>query len=366
MKKILNITKWAVFCIAGIFLLLGICLQVYKVVLKYSTDIETPNSISALEKITLGKLEQWIFIRGVDQSNPVLIFLHGGPGASAPGMPSSRHLDAELIKHYTVVHWDQRGAGKSYDSDIPLASMTMDRFVEDCKELIDYVRKRFNVEKVFLVAHSSGTVTGIRTAHRYPEKIHAYVGVGQIIHDHEQIRLAYDFIVDEARKAGDAKIQSAINAIGPPPYENPKKLYKMQNYVFRFGGVIHENSIKQIGGLMMSFLTSPEYSISDGINSLMMKGLFFSVSAMWDEINDIDIAKEVRSIKVPVYFFEGKYDRATPTVLVKEFYDGLDAAKGKKLIIFEKSAHMPMIEEKEKYEDLLINLVLKEYQSKSP
>ena len=328
--------------------------------LKKSTEIKTTNGISSLEEITLGGLKQWIFMRGADKSNPIMLFLHGGPGASAPGMPSSRDIDAELIKHFTVVHWDQRGAGKSFDSDIPVSSMTMDRFVEDCNELIDYVRNRFNVQKVFLVAHSSGTVTGIKTAHRYPEKIHAYVGVGQIIHDHEQIRLAYDFIIDGAEKSEDVKIQNDIKAIGPPPYETPEKLYEMQNYVFRFGGVIHDNSVKQISGLLLSFFTSPEYSISDGLNSLMMKGLFFSVSAMWDEINDIDITKEIRSIKVPVYFFEGKYDMATPSVLVKEFYDGLDAVKGKKLIIFENSAHMPMIEEKEKYEDLLINLVLKE------
>jgi pimeloyl-ACP methyl ester carboxylesterase len=96
----------------------------------------------------------------------------------------------------------------------------------------------------------------------------------------------------------------------------------------------------------------------------MMKGLFFSVNAMWDEINDIDIKKEVHSLKVPVYFFEGKYDKATPTVLVEKFYDNLEAEKGKKNIIFENSAHMPMIEEKKKYEDLLINLVLKESHSK--
>jgi proline-specific peptidase len=364
MKRFLQIIKWASYIVIGLIFLLFIGLQGYKFHLKNSTEIETPNGISSLEEITLGGLKQWIFIRGADQNNPVLIFLHGGPGASAPGMPSSRNLDAELIKHFTVVHWDQRGAGKSYDNDIPMSSMTMDRFVEDCSELIDYVRKRLDVKKVFLVAHSSGTVTGIKTAHRYPEKIYAYVGVEQIIHDHDQVRLAYDFIIDEAEKSGDVKIQNAVKAIGPPPYETPEKLFKMQNYVFRLGGVIHDNSVKQIGSLMLSFLTSPEYSISDGLNSIMMKGLFFSVSAMWDEINNIDITKEIRSIKVPVYFFEGKYDMATPTVLVKEFYDGLEAVKGKKLIIFENSAHMPMIEEKDKYDDLLINLVLKETQNK--
>lgn len=99
-----------------ILFLLYICLSVYKRYLRYSTKIKTPNGISSLEQIPLGDLKKWIFIRGTDQNNPVLIFLHGDTGEPALGMSSSRKLDVELIKHFTVVHWDQRGAGKSYSS----------------------------------------------------------------------------------------------------------------------------------------------------------------------------------------------------------------------------------------------------------
>jgi pimeloyl-ACP methyl ester carboxylesterase len=363
MKRFLQIIKWLAYSLAGFILIVFISLQMYKTYLKNSTEIETLDAISSLEEIMLGGLKQWIFIRGTDQNNPVLIFLHGGPGAPAPGMPSSRNLDAELIKHFTVVHWDQRGAGKSFNRDIPVKSMTIDRFVEDCNELIEYVRNRFNTQKVFLVAHSSGSVIGIKTAYKYPDKIYAYVGVGQIINHHEQIKTSYDFIVKEADRSGDAKIQNDIKTIGPPPYKTPEKLFEMQNYVFRLGGVIHDDSIKKIGWLLLSFFTSPEYSLSEGFDNLMMKGLNFSTNSMWDEINNINITKEIQSFKVPVYFFEGKYDMATPTVLVKNFFSSLDAEKGKKLIIFENSAHIPMIEEKEKYEDLLINVVLKENQN---
>ncbi|MHA1942274.1 MAG: alpha/beta fold hydrolase, partial [Candidatus Hodarchaeales archaeon] len=273
MKRILQIIKWVAYILAGLMLIVFISLLVYRTYLKNSTEIETANGISSLEEITLGGLKQWIFIRGKDQKNPVLIFLHGGPGAPAPGMPSSRNLDAELIKHFTVVHWDQRGAGKSYNRDIPVNSMTIDRLVEDCNELIEYVRNRFNTQKVFIVAHSSGSVIGIKTAHKYPEKIYAYVGVGQIINHYLQLKISHNFIVEEAKKSGDVKIQNAIEAIGPPPYDTPEKAFKMQNYVFRFGGVIHDNSIKQIGGLLLSFFTSPEYSLSEGFDNLMMKGL---------------------------------------------------------------------------------------------
>jgi proline iminopeptidase len=361
MKMLLQI-KWVAYPLAGLLLgLLG--LLVYRVYLEKSTTIETPNGISSLEEIALGGLRQWIFIRGTDQNNPVLLFLHGGPGAPLLGMSSSRKHDAEMIKHFTVVHWDQRGAGKSFDSNIPVDSMTIDRFVEDCNELIDYLRDRFHTQKVFIVAHSGGTIIGITTAYRYPEKIHAYVGVAQVINEYEQQKVSYGFSVEEAEKAGDVGRQNAIKAIGPPPYESPEKFLEMEGHIGHYGGFMHDDSIRQrmkMASLVINFLTSPEYSLSEGIRTFRNRGFEFTIDAMWEELKNVNLTKEIQSIKVPIYFLEGKYDMATPTVVVERFYDNLDAEKGKRLFIFENSGHMPMIEEKERYEELLINVVLKE------
>ena len=356
----MNIFLLFIVSVAGFFLLLYIGLLLYKSYLRNSTRIKTSNGISSLEEITLGDLKQWIFIRGTDQNNPVLLFLHGGPGAPLLGMSSSRKYDAELIKHFTVVHWDQRGAGKSFNSDIPVASMTLERFVEDCNELVDYLRNRFHTQKVFIAAHSGGTVIGIKTAYKYPQKIHAYVGMAQVINEYEQQKVSYDFIVEEAEKSGDVGRQNAIKTIGPPPYESPKKFLKMAGYVGKYGGFMHSKSMKDLIILTFNFLTSPEYSLSEGIRTFRNKGFDFTINAMWEELKNVNLTKEIQSIKVPIYFFEGKYDITTPTVIVEKFYDNLDAEKGKKLFIFENSGHLPMIEEKERYEELLINVILKD------
>ncbi len=356
----MNIFLVIIVSIAGFFLFLYIGLLLYKNYLKYSTRIETSNGISSLEEITLGDLKQWIFIRGTDQNNPILLFLHGGPGAPLFGMSSSRKYDTELIKHFTIVHWDQRGAGKSFNSDIPVDAMTLDRFVEDCNELIDYLRNRFRTQKVFIVAHSGGTVIGIKIAHKFPEKIHSYVGVAQVINEYEQQKISYNFLVDEAEKSGDVKEQKAVKAIGPPPYESPKEFLEMEGHIGHYGGFLHSKSMKDLIMSALNFLTSPEYSLSEGIRTFRNKGFDFTINAMWEELKNVDITKEIQSVKVPIYFFEGKYDVTTPTVVVEKFYDNLDAEKGKKLFIFEKSGHMPMIEEKERYEELLINVVLKD------
>ncbi|MHA2309181.1 MAG: alpha/beta fold hydrolase [Candidatus Heimdallarchaeaceae archaeon] len=333
---------------------------VIKIYLRYSTKIKTPNGISSLEEILLGGQKQWIFIRGTDQNNPVLIFLHGGPGEPSMGISSSRRLDAKLIKHFTVVHWDQRGAGKSFNTSTPDDSMTLGRLVEDCNELIDHLRIRFDIDKVFIVAHSSGTLFGIKTAHKYPEKIHAYVGVAQIINDYEHEKISYDFVVEEAERSGKEKHQIAIKAIGLPPYETPKKLFEKANHIVRYGGMLVDISFRKMMGIILPYITSPEYSLSEGIRTILGKGRNFTTNALWKETTVVNFTKEIDSIKVPIYFFEGKYDMITPTIQVEKFYKKLIAEKGKKLIIFENSAHFPMIEEKEKYQEVLINVVLKE------
>ncbi|MHA2139088.1 MAG: alpha/beta fold hydrolase [Candidatus Hodarchaeales archaeon] len=363
----MNIFLLTILFVAGFLSLLFIGLLLYKSYLRYSTKIKTANGISLLEEITLGDLKQWIFIRGTDQNNPVLVFLHGGPGMPLLGMSSSRRRDKELIKHFTVVHWDQRGAGKSFNKDIPVHSMTYDRFVEDSNELIDYLRKRFHTPKVFLVAHSGGTVIGLKTVYRYPEKIHAYVGVAQSIDGYDEQKVAYDFIVEEAEKSGDVGKQNVIKAIGPPPYDSPKKYFKQAGHIGRYGGFMADSSIKQyfkMGIEMLSFLISPEYSILEGLGMFRNKGFDFTMNAIWEEYKNINLTDEITSIKVPIYFFEGKYDMTTPTVLVERYYANLDAKKGKKLIIFDHSGHLPMIEEKERYEKSLIDVVLKDTRNK--
>ncbi len=356
--------KLPVYFLVVISFVAFIGLQSCKPYLSISTKITTPNGISSLEEITLGGIKQWIFIRGKDKNNPVLIFLHGGPGEPALGMQSSRNLDTELIKHFTVVHWDQLGAGKSYNGAIPINAMTFNRWIEDCNDLIDSLRSRFNTPKVFLVGHSGGTIVGMKIAHKFPEKIHAYVGVSQIVNYYEQQKISYNFIVEEAKKSGNTEIQNEIHAIGPPPYHIHTKELEKAEYIVKYGGFIRNDVMKEIGFILLSYLTSPEYLLLEGIKTISGKGLNFTRNSRYEEIKKINFTEEVKSLKTPVYFFQGKHDMITPTVQIEEFFNNLNAEKGKRLIIFENSAHLPILEENEKYNDLLIRLVLQECQKK--
>jgi hypothetical protein len=174
------------------------------------------NSIAEVGYVRLGSINQWVVIRGENVANPALIVLHGGPGMSEMGF--FRHCNAALERHFTVVHWDQRGTGKSFDRDIPRSSMTLEQFVGDLDELVDIVRRRFGKEKVAILGHSWGSALGAIYAARFPQKVSVYIGAAQIGDWPAAESLSYSFGVAEAQRQHDEKALKKLRAIGPPPY----------------------------------------------------------------------------------------------------------------------------------------------------
>jgi pimeloyl-ACP methyl ester carboxylesterase len=312
-----------------------------------------PNSITSLEKVNLGGLDQWIIIRGHDKNNPILLFLHGGPG-SVEG-PLAYKFESELEKHFIFVNWDQRGAGKSYSKRISKESMKLDQFISDTIELINLLRSRFNQKKVYLVGHSWGSILGILCVQRYPELFYAYIGIGQVINIRENEKLSYDFVNKQAKILGNEKALKQLEKIQPYTGENIKNLKIQRKWLAKFGGFMHGE--KSMWPLIKIGLFSPEYSIKDIFK--FYKGINFSMENIWSKLFEINFFNQVSEIKVPVYFCVGRYDYNTPFELVERFYEQLKAPK-KKLIWFEKSAHNPNFEEHQKFNDLLINQILPE------
>ena len=218
-------------------LLLG---SAYVIYCQYRTASEIaivdPPGIESMERITLGGVYQQIYIRGENRENPVLLFVHGGPGFS--GMVPVRHYNRELEEHFVVVNWDQRGTGKSYSRKIPSESMNLEQIVDDALELTLKLRERFAVEQIYLVGHSWGTIVGVHAADRHPEYYHAYVGVGQAVDFVEAEKISYEFTVDQARILDHQEALEELRQIGPPPYtvDEREKIGVQRKWLFEFGG----------------------------------------------------------------------------------------------------------------------------------
>src|SRR5208282_3179916 len=180
--------------------------------------IASAKGIDEARFVTIGGIEQWVTIRGENRDNPVLLFLHGGPGDVTN--PWTFELFAPWEQQFTVVQWDQRGAGRTFGKSGPAIapSITVDRMVQDGIELSEYLRKHLGKDKIVLVGHSFGSILGIRMARARPDLFYAYVGTGQVGDATRNYSVAYDALLKKARAVDDQGAVAELIHVGAPPY----------------------------------------------------------------------------------------------------------------------------------------------------
>jgi proline iminopeptidase len=314
-------------------------------------------SLAAWEPVNIGGLRQWLAIRGRDPTNPVLLFVHGGPGD--PETALLFHFNKDLSDHFTVVSWEQRGAGRSFSPDIPPESMTLERFVEDTHEVTQYLKRRFRTERIFLAGHSWGTVVGILAAARYPEDYYAYIGISQAADQAQSEREGYDWVLETARARNNGKAVEELEKIGSPVEGSyaggVTALKRERRWIQAFGGATYGRSIWPLARVL---LTSRVYSLADKIR--WFRGGRFSMRFLWKPENiRVNLFAQVPELSVPVYILQGRHDYQTTFSVAERYLDALKAP-AKRLIPFERSAHTVPFDEPEKFTDVLVNVVLRE------
>jgi pimeloyl-ACP methyl ester carboxylesterase len=308
-----------------------------------------PGSIAEIRYLRLGGLDQWVMIRGENIANPVLILLHGGPGMSETSL--FRYFNASVLeKTFTVVYWDQRGAGRTYARDTPEASMTIERFVADLDELVDAVRAKLDKKKVVILGHSWGSALGTLYAARLPDKVSAYVGTGQIGDVQKSEHLSYAFVLAEAERRNNRRALKQLRAIGEPPYTS-KTIGTQRRWLMRFVVLMRGKSFWQV---LRASRSTPESSLRQ-IPSLF-RGAMFSLRTLWSQVSVLNLETAVPELKMPVFFFIGRHDHQVVAETSVAYFEKL-VAPSKQLVWFEESAHMPPFEEAERFNAKLVELV---------
>jgi len=307
-----------------------------------------PGSIAEAGDLRLGGVEQWVMIRGESAANPPLILLHGGPGLTETTL--FRHFNAALEKSFTVVYWDQRGAGRSFHPNIPTATMNVEQFVADLGELVELVCKRLAASRVVLYGHSWGSALGVLYAARHPERVGAYAGSGQIGDWAAAESASYAFTLAEAERRGNAKAIRDLRAIGPPPF-GVDALMKERMWVQRFDGQL---TARALWPFARAVLRVPEASILD--LPKVVRGFRFSLDAMWSEASKLNLLELAPSLQMPVFFFLGRLDRWVPPETSVAYYEAL-TAPSKRLVWFEESRHEPFVDEPAKFNTAMVESV---------
>ncbi|NLI53349.1 MAG: alpha/beta hydrolase [Clostridiales bacterium] len=295
-------------------------------------------------------------IRGTNEQNPVLLFLHGGPGVC------DRHFvledQAPLTDVFTLACFDQRGSGKSYTREQAARHMDMETVLGDAVAAVDWLLARFRQEKLYLVGHSYGSYLGVLLCQRIPEKIAAYTGVGQLADGAENERISYEFVLDEAEKRGDRKALKDLARIGTPKngyYASLDDLMVQRNLMTKYGGAAHGKKESLITSMVLPILRSPEYTLLD--IARYANGAFYNLRELWKPVIGCDFIESAAKLSMPVFITQGRHDRNTPPELAKRWFDALDAPK-KEWVWFEESAHSPIREEADRWNEVLRARVL--------
>lgn len=318
--------------------------------------IVAANGVQETLELTVGGVPQVVNVRGADRRNPLLLFVHGGPGAVE--MPIAWTFQRPWEDMFTCVQWDQRGAGRTYRLSDPAAvapTLTRERIRDDCIELIEQLLRRYDQRKIVLLGHSWGSAVGLSAAIARPDLLHAYVGVGQLIDARENERRGYAWTLAEARRRGDAAAVRELEALQPYPGEGPLSLDKVdveRRWNVRYGGLAWGRSDADF--YFHAARLSPLYSPAD--RRAWNAGSALSMSRLWPALADLSLQNE-RSLAAPTFMFLGRHDWTTPSSVAAEWLNRLDAP-AKAVAWFEHSAHLPFIEEPGRFFAALLRHVL--------
>lgn len=294
--------------------------------------------------------KQYLSIRSRIAGLPLLLYLHGGPGDAA--LPLMNKYNSDLENKFTVVIWEQRGAGKSYYPFSPDENLAMQTFLDDIHCIVKLLLERFGQEKVYLLGHSWGSALGLKYIQLHPELVHTYIGCGQVVDMQKGAQHQYEYVRSKSEEFGKTKILKRLSGIdlsytGETWLED---LLFVTKLVVKYKGSLYEKSNYNM--LVKDFIFSSDYGLGDLLNR--EKGSLQSIKYLWPELMTVSFL-DVTHFDVPVVFIEGCHDHHVSSALVQDYFNTIKSPK--KLYWLEESCHFPQWSEASKFNEVVFSFV---------
>ncbi len=309
--------------------------------LSYSQTIP----VSEKKYVNIGGIEQWITIEGSDVKNPVILFIHGGPGSVLS--PYSDQIYGSWKDEFTVVQWDQRGAGRTFGKNVTgnveeymfSNPLTIEQMVNDGIELAEYLIQHLGKEKIILLGSSWGSVLGLKMALKHPDLFYAYVGHSQIVNPTQNMQYGYDEVIKHAENANDQEAIEKLKLLGPPPYGSAKDVGQLNRIIKKY-----ENA-----GVTPApaswWNVAPEYdNETDSKNRYNGDDYSFVHYAGFEKLGikamsaDINFMKDGLNVQIPVFLIQGEKDITTPKNFSRAYFEKLNAPE-KEYFLVADAAH---------------------------
>lgn len=311
------------------------------------------DGFASLEEVELGGVAQSILIRTQNISNPVLLVLHGGPGATL--IPFIEYIQPTVLeKNFTVVHWDQRGAGKSYDPSLTLDDLSAENLISDTVELTNILRQRFEQDKIFLTGHSWGSALGFLVIQQDTTPYHAYIASGERISWVDSHQAGFEWVKHKANETQQTEILEQIAKVEPFDVTDSKDVAVLYQGLahYRGGDVYTVGLWDEMMGYAMGG-KSPYYTMGE-INSYL-DAMKVTQQAIEPFATSYDLRKTSTKWDIPIHFIQGEYDYNAPETLSRAYYDSLDVP-AKSYTVIKNAGHTMMYDNPDAWAAALIDI----------
>ena len=306
--------------------------------------------IDRREPVQLGESTQWIRIRAANTRNPLLLLVQQGPGLPMINEARTFERVLSLADDFVVIYWDQRGCGRSLRSANATGELSIQTMVSDTERLLAMLCDRFDTRAVVAGFSMGATLAALATARR-PDLVATLVTVGMDIDGAAAGKSAYEFALATAKARKVPRAIRQLQAIGPPPHHEAKEFATLERWAANFGGVRSGQTYNSMfRSLLLSLLRSPDYSLADAVRTI--QGMTAAQAALVPELAALDLTHALTRLSSPIVMVQGRHDQVAPASSA-ERYAELLAAPSKQLVWFEHSAHLPHLEEPERFRGLL-------------
>jgi pimeloyl-ACP methyl ester carboxylesterase len=312
--------------------------------------IDTPNGIAERGFVKIGGIDQWVTIRGEDRRNPVILVVHGGVGDAQSQLA---YFYRHWQKAFTVVQWDQRGAGRTYGRyGNATPDMTLNRMIEDGAEVADYACNRLGQKKLILLGHSWGSALGVQIIKRHPERFSAYVGTGQVVRVADLTASQYAYTLLRLRADRDDSAVAELLRLGPPPYKTDAQEEVMRKWLNRYLADADKNYLLESIDLM---LRNSKYSMKD-FRDLQTGHLSFSLPRMYLTYSAIDLNSLGAEMPIPFFIIDGREDHLAPPDLASKYFQTIRAPQ-KGMFLVSHAGHFAAMSNSDEFLKVLVDRV---------
>jgi pimeloyl-ACP methyl ester carboxylesterase len=298
-----------------------------------------PEPVNEEKFVRIGGIDQWVTIKGDDRKNPVVLFLHGGPGDAMS--PFADAMFGGWEKNFTLVQWDQRGAGRTYGKSDPsiAPTMTIECMVQDGIEVAEFLARHLNKKKVIIVGGSWGSILGIYLAHGRPDLFYSYVGMAQLVNMRKNQSASYARVLELARASGDQEAITELSKIGSPPWNSDSlskwHVFRKWELAYQAKRVTAPPALGKISPAYASPEERAQWAAADDYSGIHFFGLTLS-----GPLEDVDLPALGLTFAIPIFVLQGQEDLVALPELAKAYFDSIKAPR-KQFYLVAGTGHEP-------------------------